>query len=227
MCAVTAGSVSAFTAPTTTLTPGPHVSIYSRPVLGNTRICAAHSRSVSSEQQTAIIDNHDQLQCAQIDGPRSGTHSATCRGMVCRRSVSATERWEQLVLALDEQRQAGEHATSTVTRVTRGQVVPRTNAPERAPRVRALPARDGFGRFVAFPTTNAPSWFVFCCDNYRIAGEPATPLLSAPSLHEFPRAIARCRRPRLTRAHLENAVAFLLFMITLGWYWWHLPRPHH
>jgi hypothetical protein len=147
--------------------------------------------------------------------------------MVRRRSASARARWEQLALALDERRQAGEHATSTVTCVTRSRFVRGTGVPQGGPRVRALPARDSRGRFVAFPTTNAPSWFVFCCDSYRIAGEPAVPLLPAPSLHEFPHAIVACRRPRVTRAHLENAIAFLLFMITLAWYWWHLPPPHH
>jgi hypothetical protein len=104
-----------------------------------------------------------------------------------------------------------------------------TGAPERAPRVRTLPARDSRGRFVAFPTTNAPSWFVFCCDSYRIAGEPPTTLSPkvAPRLPELPRAIVRRRRPRVTQAQLENAVAFLLLMIVLAWYWWHLAPPHH
>ncbi|HEX8108879.1 MAG TPA: hypothetical protein VF516_14205 [Kofleriaceae bacterium] len=38
-------------------------------------------------------------------------------------------------------------------------------------RVRVLPSRDARGRFVSFPTTSAPSWYVLCADDYRIPGE--------------------------------------------------------
>jgi hypothetical protein len=40
-----------------------------------------------------------------------------------------------------------------------------------AARVRPLPSRDGRGRFVVYPTSDAPSWYVFCCDGYRIKGD--------------------------------------------------------
>lgn len=153
------------------------------------------------------------------------------------RTASAKQCREQLALALGEQREVGNRAPVTVTSARRrirgsrdasGRFMAGTR-PERVSRVRTLPARDSRGRFVAFPTTNAPSWFVFCCDSYRIAGEPATTLspMVAPRLHELPRAIVRRPRPQVTRAQLENAVAFLLLMIVLAWYWWHLPPPHH
>lgn len=158
--------------------------------------------------------------------------------MVRHRTACERQRREQLALALGEQREVGEHAAPRVpsartrirwSRDAHGRFVAGIGAAESAPRVRTLPARDSRGRFVAFPTTNAPSWFVFCCDSYRIAGEPATALSPtvAPRLHELPRAIVRRRHRRVTRTQLENAVAFLLLMIVLAWYWWHLPPPHH
>lgn len=144
------------------------------------------------------------------------------------------QRREQLTLALGERREVGGDAVSMVTsartrihasRDARGRFVAGACATATAPRVRTLPARGSRGRFVAYPTANAPSWYVFCCDGYRIAGEPAAPLSPtiAPRQHELPRAIVCSRRPRATRVHLENTFAFLLLMITLAWYWWHLP----
>src|SRR5678815_3523955 len=39
-------------------------------------------------------------------------------------------------------------------------------------RRRRMSPRDSRGRFVSFPTIDAPSWYVFCADCYRIPGEP-------------------------------------------------------
>jgi hypothetical protein len=39
-------------------------------------------------------------------------------------------------------------------------------------RARPLPSRDARGRFVAFPTTSAPSWYVLCADGYRVPARP-------------------------------------------------------
>src|SRR5262249_56891534 len=81
-----------------------------------------------------------------------------------------------------------------------------------ASRGRALPSRDGGGRFVAYPTISAPSWYVFCCGTYRIVGElhvapkPATPPTAPRAL---PRAVAQPRRWRLKRTDVQNGIAFL------------------
>jgi hypothetical protein len=94
--------------------------------------------------------------------------------------------------------------------------------------VRALPSRDSRGRFVAYPTSNAPSWYVFCCDGYRIPEERPTllpPLVAPAAPHALPSAIARPGRAWLTRSNLENAVLFVLFVIAMVLYWWHLPPP--
>lgn len=93
-------------------------------------------------------------------------------------------------------------------------------------RERPLPSRDSRGRFVACPTSDAPSWYVFCCDGYRIPEEPpapSAPLITPVAPHALPRAIVRPRYAWLSRSHLENAILFVFFVITLALYWWHLP----
>src|SRR6185436_18325959 len=93
-------------------------------------------------------------------------------------------------------------------------------------RKRALPPRDSRGRFVAHPTSNAPSWYLFCCDGYRIPEEPlapSPPLIVPSAPRALPRAIARPRCAWLTRSYLENAILFVLFVIAMALYWWHLP----
>jgi hypothetical protein len=93
-------------------------------------------------------------------------------------------------------------------------------------RVRTLPSRDNRGRFVAYPTSDAPSWYVCCCDGYRIPEDRPTPLPPPVAPAALPRAIARPRRTWLTRSHLQNAIVFVGFVIAMAWYWWHLPPPH-
>lgn len=95
-------------------------------------------------------------------------------------------------------------------------------------RERALPSRDSRGRFVAYPTSDAPSWYVFCCDGYRIPGEPpapSPPLIAPAAPRALPRAIARPRRARFTRSYLANAILFVLYVISMALYLWHLPPP--
>lgn len=101
----------------------------------------------------------------------------------------------------------------------------------KATRTRTLPSRDNRGRFVSFPTTDAPSWYVFCADGYRIPGEPL-PVEIAPAAptarKPLPRAVARSRRTprwRLTRADLLTYSLFVIAYIALLWYGLHLPRP--
>ena len=99
-------------------------------------------------------------------------------------------------------------------------------------RTRTMPSRDGRGRFVSFPTTNAPSWYVFCADGYRIPGEPPADTIApvAPTApHPLPRAVARLRRSprtRLTRADLLTYLVFVVGYIAVLWYGLHLPRPN-
>ena len=95
-------------------------------------------------------------------------------------------------------------------------------------RVRALPSRDSRGRFAAYPTSSAPSWYVFCCGGYRIPENqpaPPPPPIAPAAPHALPRAIARPQRAWLTRSHLENAILFVLLMVATIWYRWHLPPP--
>ena len=99
-------------------------------------------------------------------------------------------------------------------------------------RARTMPSRDSRGRFVSFPTTDAPSWYVFCADGYRIPGEPPTDAIApaAPTARQpLPRAVARSRRvsrTRLTRAELLTYLVFVVGYIAVLWYGLHLPRPN-
>jgi hypothetical protein len=158
--------------------------------------------------------------------------------MIGQRSTRAG-RWQgQLALALVELQPDGERAVSRATRAlaglrrtrdARGRFEAGANVTAKAPRVRTLPSRDNRGRFVSYPTTNAPSWYVFCCDGYRIPGETPGSLLPpiAPvAPHALPRAIAQPRRPWLTRSDLQSGLLVLLVLLVSALYWWHLPPPH-
>ncbi|TMQ04769.1 MAG: hypothetical protein E6J90_46285 [Deltaproteobacteria bacterium] len=93
-------------------------------------------------------------------------------------------------------------------------------------RTRSMPSRDSRGRFVSFPTIDAPGWYVFCADGYRIPGEPPTDTIAPQPL---PRAVARSRRiprTRLTRADLLTYLVFVVGYIAVLWYGLHLPRPN-
>ena len=100
-------------------------------------------------------------------------------------------------------------------------------------RGRAMPSRDRFGRFVAFPTSDAPSWYVFCTDGYRIPGETAAGAIVQPEptvRQPLPRAVARSQRPwrpSLTRADLLTYLVFATGIIAMLWHLLHLERPHH
>jgi hypothetical protein len=99
-------------------------------------------------------------------------------------------------------------------------------------RTRTKPPRDSRGRFVSCQTTDAPSWYVFCADAYRIPAEPPADAIApavATSRKPLPRAVARVRRvPRtqLTRGGLLTYLVFVLGYIALLWYGLHLPRPN-
>lgn len=118
-----------------------------------------------------------------------------------------------LVLALGERDPDGQCATSAITsaparhrraRDARGRCVADAGVTPKVPRVHTLPSRDSRGRFVAYPTTHASSWYVFCCDSYRIAGE-------LPSGHAVggsgrtSRAPA-CRRPQPRRPSVSRGI---------------------
>ena len=121
------------------------------------------------------------------------------------------------------------------TRAARTPVDRRTasaSATSKTARTRAMPGRDACGRFVSFPTTDAPSWYVFCADGYRIPGEslPETIAAVVPAERRaLPRAVARVRRTprvRVTRVQLLMYLACIVGYIALLWYGLHLPRPH-
>jgi hypothetical protein len=98
-----------------------------------------------------------------------------------------------------------------------------------APRVPMLPSRDHRGRFVSFPTTNAPSWYVFCADRYRIPGQAEVVPLSAterPAPQPIPSAkVVRRRRRSVQRDQVVNWLVILLFLVVVGWYAFSLPAP--
>jgi hypothetical protein len=170
----------------------------------------------------------------QIAGPQSGTHRALLHTMVSRRSARVGCGHKQLALALGE---VHEPAAPVVTRARMqrrsspaGTLAAHLDVTQGLRPARTLPARDGRGRFVAYPTTNAPSWYVFCCDSYRIVDERPEALVppAAPrALPTLAHAIAQPRRWRCTRTDAQNGLAFLLLVLVLTWYWWQLPPPHH
>jgi hypothetical protein len=113
-------------------------------------------------------------------------------------------------------------------RDARGRFVPGAAGTVKPRRLRTLPWRDSRGRFVAYPTSNAPSWYVFCCDGYRIPEDPLVlpPPPVAPAVrHALPRAIAQPRRTWLIRSYLGNAILFVLLFTAVTLYLWHLPPP--
>src|SRR5882724_359811 len=126
---------------------------------------------------------------------------------------------QQLALAFTGHHLALVPTARAATR-TRGAQTPTDRSTARAgvtakvARTRTTPSRDSRGRFVSFPTTNAPSWYVFCADGYRIPGEPPADAVapSAPTARQpLPRAVARSRRTsrmRLTRADLLTYLVF-------------------
>ena len=144
---------------------------------------------------------------------------------------------QQLALTFPAHQQAIEPTPSAATR-TRVERTPidRTAAGAHrtveVARVCTMPSRDSRGRFVSFPTTDAPSWCVFCADGYRIPGEPLPEALASSALtarQPLPRAVARSRRTprlRLTRADLLTYLVFVVGYIAVLWYGLHLPRPH-
>jgi hypothetical protein len=92
-----------------------------------------------------------------------------------------------------------------------------------------LRSRDSRGRFVSFPTTDAPSWYVFCADGYRIPGEPPEAIApTAPTARQpLPHAVARSRRIQrtwLTRADVLTYLMCVVGYIAVLWYGLHLPR---
>ena len=157
--------------------------------------------------------------------------------MVSQRNAQVGRHPQQLALALGEPLAVeGQqvHAIPDAStrdrrpRDARGQFVAGAARAVKPRRAGALPSRDGRGRFVAYPTSNAPSWYVFCCDGYRIPEDrptPSPPPIAPAAPHALPHAIARPRRAWLTRSYLENAILFILFVIAAAWYWWHLPPP--
>lgn len=108
-------------------------------------------------------------------------------------------------------------------------VLARAGAPAIARRMHKTPPRDRRGRFVALPTTEAPSWYVFSADGYRIPGEAPpepTPPYAVPRRQPLPRAVAWPRRRRPTRAALLMYLVGVVGYIAMLWYGLHLPRPH-
>ena len=99
-------------------------------------------------------------------------------------------------------------------------------------RARVLPSRDAHGRFVAFPTTSAPSWYVFCADAYRIPGDAdvmpmqlTAPRVPAPQPLP-PVRVVRRRRPRMQWDEVATWVLLALFVVAVGWHGLHLQFPH-
>jgi hypothetical protein len=94
-------------------------------------------------------------------------------------------------------------------------------------RERALPSRESCGRFVAYPTSDAPSWYVFCCNDYCIPEDPPAPSppLIAPAAPRVLPTPLRVPGAWLTRSYLANAILFVLYVIAVALYLWNLPPP--
>lgn len=99
-------------------------------------------------------------------------------------------------------------------------------------RRRVLPSRDAHGRFVAFPTISAPSWYVFCADAYRIPGNAdVMPMqLTAPAVpapQPLPAArVVRRRRPPVQWDEVATWLLIAVFVVVVGWHGLHLQFPH-
>jgi hypothetical protein len=100
----------------------------------------------------------------------------------------------------------------------------------RVRRVRTMPARDSRGRFVAGPRSEAPSWYVFSADAYRIPGEtlPQPPVPAAPSAAPTPPRRTDSLERRRNRDLLHSALLMLIILVASGCYAAHLlaARPH-
>lgn len=98
-------------------------------------------------------------------------------------------------------------------------------------RARVLPSRDSHGRFVAFPTTSAPSWYVFCAGAYRIPGDAdVVPIhLTAPPVPAPqplpPACIVRRRRPPMQWDEVATWLLIAIFFFFFVWHLLHLQRP--
>ena len=95
-----------------------------------------------------------------------------------------------------------------------------------------LPSRDARGRFVAFPTTSAPSWYVLCTDSHRIPGEAEVMPMQvsappAPLPQPLPPArVVHRRRRVMRRDEVVNWLVMLAFLVGMYWYAFSLPVPH-
>lgn len=99
-------------------------------------------------------------------------------------------------------------------------------------RVRVVPSRDARGRFVSFPTTSAPSWYVLCADGYRIPGEADVMAMQVntppapPPQPLSPARVVRRRRLGMRRDEVVNWLVMLVFLVGMYWYAFSLPVPH-
>ena len=107
-----------------------------------------------------------------------------------------------------------------------------TCAAPRVRRSRTMPARDSRGRFVAGVRTEAPSWYVFSADAYRIPGEPPRqqPVLVpvSPSVPAAPPRRKDSLERRRARDLLHSALLVLIILAASGWHAAHLlaARSH-
>jgi hypothetical protein len=158
-------------------------------------------------------------------------HSAMPECMSREPGAGIDHRHEQLTLALRTHSESRVHDNS-LTPIKR---IPGPSTPSRRrrrggqattpnTRVRTIPSRDSRGRFVAFTTTTAPSWFVFCCDGYRIPGKQSA---RVPAINCEATTRPRSHRSwfRVRRADVENVAFVLLVLITCVWYRLRLEVP--
>jgi hypothetical protein len=150
--------------------------------------------------------------------------------MNTQRDVEAGRRHEQLTLALaipsqdrppdaavvPGHRHHGRSALRSRQCHSAGATLP-------SARIRKTPSRDSRGRFVAFATMTAPSWFVFCCDGYRILGETGETPVSTSAL--VPAARRPKRRFLIRRVELENIAIMLVLFVVCFVYRLHLEVP--
>src|SRR4051812_40392773 len=115
-------------------------------------------------------------------------------------------------------RAARKAMTMTATTMTRQSQRPRVR------RARTVPARDSRGRFVAGPRSEAPSWYVFAADAYRIPGEPP-PQRPAPPAPSVPAAAPRradSLERRRARDMLHSTLLMLIILMASGCYAAHI-----
>jgi hypothetical protein len=199
------------------------------------------------------VDYTNQEQVRQI---RVGRLSATGvsadlqvpRAMVGPQNTQVGRRPGQLALAFGEwfavegqkvRAMPGASMRDRRPRDAHGWFVACAAGPVKPRRVRALPSRDNRGRFVAYPTSDAPGGYVFCCDGYCIPEDPSEqpPMIAPAAPRALPRAIARPRRIWLTRlcdrdglVPVPPPTAALIMCITRSPSLRHEPTsgsPHH